>query len=76
MEGQMLSLNMSAHTQILRSKDGQRIGEIASDYDGIQVLRDRDGHRLGQYEPHQNVTRDSEGRRVGEGNLLASMLRP
>lgn len=67
---------MSAHTQILRNRDGQRIGEIAVGYDGIQVLRDRVGRRVGQYEPRQNVTRDRDGRRVGEGNLLTSILRP
>lgn len=66
---------MSAPTQVLRNRDGIRIGDITFDYDGIQVLRDRDGQRLGEYDPKPDVTRDRDGRRIGDGNILTLLLR-
>jgi len=63
-------------TQVLRNANGIKIGEIEHRSDGIQILRDANGMKKGEYEPKWNLTRDRDGRRVGEGNLLASLLRP
>ena len=60
--------------QILKDKMGHRIGEV-NDQSGRRVLADRTGRRLGEYDPKMNVTRDRVGNRVGEGNLLAMLLR-
>ena len=65
---------MNSQSQLLRDRDGRRIGEIETSYDGIQILRDRDGRRLGEYNPQQNITRDRDGRRIGEGNLVVTLL--
>jgi len=61
--------------EILRDRDGRRIGTIETRADRIQIIRDANGRRLGEYDPRNNVTRDANGRRVGDGNLLASFLR-
>ncbi|WP_119157759.1 hypothetical protein [Caldimonas tepidiphila] len=60
--------------EVLRDRQGRRIAEIETRGDGKQVIRDPLGRRLGEYDPKSNVTRDAQGRRVGEGNLLVSLL--
>ena len=61
--------------EVLRNRDGRRIGTIETKSDKTQLIRDANGRRLGEYDPKSNVTRDANGRRVGEGNLLAAFLR-
>jgi hypothetical protein len=61
--------------EVLRDRDGRRIGEIENSSNGTLILRDASGRRLGEYDPRQNVTRDVSGRRVGEGNLLTMLLK-
>jgi hypothetical protein len=61
--------------EVLRDHLGTRIGEIEHQSDKL-VLRDRTGRRLGEYSPRDNVTRDMTGYRVGEGNLLLTLLHP
>ncbi len=67
---------MSSNIQVLRNQNGSRIGEIRPDNQGNFVIFNADGHRLGTYETKNNVTRDANGHRIGEGNLLTTLLRP
>ena len=60
--------------EILRDRNGRRIGTIETRTDRVQIIPDANGRRLGEYNPKDNVTRDANGRRVGEGNFLASFL--
>jgi hypothetical protein len=62
--------------QILRDKNGNRIGEIETDGYGVQIARDVNNNRVGTYDPRFNKTYDRNGRCIGEGNLLASLLVP
>ena len=61
--------------EILRDRNGFRIGTIETRSDRTQVLRDKNASRLGEYDPRTNITRDRNSSRVGEGNLLATLLR-
>jgi hypothetical protein len=59
--------------QILRDKNGNRIGEIKTEGSYI-VIRDKNGNKLGHYDAKSNTTRDKNGNKVGSGNLLTSLL--
>ncbi|MCS7163564.1 MAG: hypothetical protein NZ845_00990 [Thermodesulfovibrio sp.] len=61
--------------EVLRDKNGRRIGEITEKRDGVLELRDRNGRYLGKYDPKRNETRDRNGRLIGKGNLLAMLLK-
>lgn len=60
--------------EVLRDRQGRRLGTIVTQPNGTQIARDAQGRRLGEYDPKQNVTRDVQGRRVGTGNLLSSLI--
>ena len=60
--------------QILRDQTGRKIGEIETQRDGEQIIRDATGRKRGSYDPKRNFTYDENGRHVGEGNLLASLI--
>ena len=60
-------------SQVLKDDHGNRIGEIR-EQSGRQVLFDKIGNRLGEYDPKTNVTKNKIGNRVGQGNLLATLL--
>lgn len=57
----------------LKDASGKKTGEIKAQGDK-QVLYDAHGHRKGYYIQSTDVTYDGSGRRVGSGNLLASLL--
>ncbi len=59
--------------QILRDKQGRKIGEI-QDQGTRQIIRDAQGRKLGEYDGR--VTRDAQGRKIGDGNLLTTLLKP
>lgn len=61
--------------QILRDSMGKKIGEIITDSSGKQTIRDVHGKKQGEYDPKYNTTRDALGRKIGTGNLLASLIR-
>lgn len=61
-------------TEILKDKRGNRVGEVRSE-SGRLVLVDSHGTRLGEYDPKTNMTKDAHGNRVGQGNLLTSLLK-
>lgn len=60
--------------QVLRDRNGNRLGSIVTNSDGTQTARDRNGNKLGVYEIKNNITRDLNGNRIGEGNFLSSLI--
>ena len=50
------------------------LGEITVRSDGKHEGRNAGGSLRGTYDPKSNETRDSGGRLVGKGNLLASLI--
>ena len=58
--------------QVLRDKSGRLLGKIETN-GNRQTLRDAHGRLLGTFDGIQ--TRDSQGRLVGTGNLLVSLLK-
>lgn len=61
--------------QILKDPRGHVIARIVTGTNGVQTIKDPRGHTLGSYDPRSNKTRDPRGYVVGEGNLLASLIR-
>jgi len=60
-------------TEILRDRSGHLLGRI-KEVNGEYELRDVNGKLLGWYNPKTNATRDRNGRLIGRGNLLVSLL--
>ena len=58
--------------QILKDRYGVKIGEIR-DEGGRQNIYDKYGVRLGYFDGRN--TYDKYGRKIGEGNLLAMLLK-
>lgn len=58
--------------QVLRDRYGRKIGEII-DQGTRQIIRDEYGCKLGEFDGR--YTRDERGMIIGEGNLLAALLR-
>ena len=56
-----------------RDKNGRLIGTTSNTCDGKVVVK-VNGITKGSYDPKTNYTRDSNGRTVGHGNLLSSLL--
>jgi hypothetical protein len=50
------------------------IGYIDTDADGQQVLSDAQFRRLGSYDPKTDTTKDARLRRIGQENLLTTLL--
>jgi hypothetical protein len=61
-------------TQVLKDRDGNKIGSIEIRSDGTQVGKDRNGNKRGEYDPKRNVTKDRNGNKVGEGNFLPVLI--
>ena len=62
-------------TQYLRDREGRTIGKIEDRDAGKIEIRDKFGRLAGSYDPKSNNTRDREGRSVGKGNLLTTLLK-
>lgn len=60
--------------QELRDSNGRPIGTITTVANGKQEGRDANGRLKGSYDPKTNHTRDSNGRVVGKGNMLAALV--
>lgn len=60
-------------SQVLRDKNGRKLGEIRGDQ-GRLLVYDKNGKRKGEYDPKTNTTKDKQGKPIGEGNLLVSLL--
>jgi hypothetical protein len=58
---------------IIRDRSGNRIGSISDN--GHQLIgRDRNGNILAYFDKASNSTRDRNGNRVAEGNILSSFI--
>lgn len=55
-------------------REGKLLGTLNSSSDR-QELYSRDGTRLGHWSASSDVTYDREGRIVGSGNLLGTLLK-
>jgi hypothetical protein len=60
--------------QELRDRTGHLLGKIKTLSSGKLEIRDSSGRLKGTYDPKANETRDNNGRLVGKGNLLSSLL--
>jgi hypothetical protein len=63
-----------ANRQTLKDSRFRVLGHIDSDPDGGQALSDAQGRRLGSYDPKTDTTKDAQFRRIGQGNLLTTLL--
>lgn len=59
--------------QVLRDRSGKLLGKI-KDKGNILELRGANGRLLGRYYVKENKTRDDNGRLIGSGNLLSSLI--
>ncbi|MFM7215526.1 MAG: hypothetical protein ACKO3H_11690 [Verrucomicrobiota bacterium] len=59
--------------QELRDRSGKLLGKIRPSGSKLEI-RDASGMIRGTYDPKRDETRDSSGRLVGRGNLLATLL--
>lgn len=60
--------------QQLRDSNGRPIGSISSTYDGRLEGRDANGRLKGTYDRKSDQTRDSNGRVISKGNILAALV--
>ncbi len=58
----------------LRDSNSRPIGTITATPGGKLEGRDANGRFKGSYEPKTDQTRDSNGRVVGRGNVLAAVI--
>lgn len=61
-------------SQILRDREGRKLGEIREQGEFLRIW-DKEGRTQGYYNPKTNKTHDKDGRTVGSGNLLTTLLR-
>ena len=60
--------------QQLRDSNNRPIGTITTTSNGKLEGRDANGRLKGTYDPKSDQTRDSNGRVVGRGNMLAAVV--
>jgi hypothetical protein len=60
--------------QRLQDANGRSIGWISNGTNGKLEGRDANGRLKGTYDPKTDQTRDSNGRVVGRGNVLAALI--
>lgn len=60
--------------QVLKDAQGRTIAKISTASNGIQTIKDAQGRTKGTYDPKSNKTKDAQGRSVGTGNLLTTLL--
>jgi len=68
-----LSSTRKNSRETVRFKNGGN-GYIETESNGAQYLVDYGHHRIGSYDPIRNETYDGNGRKVGKGNLLKTLL--
>jgi hypothetical protein len=59
---------------LLRDRNNRPVGTITTTSTGKLEGRDANGRYKGGYDPKSDHTRDSNGRVVGRGNVLASVI--
>lgn len=60
--------------QVLRDSNNRPVGKIRTVSNEKLEGRDANGRLKGIYDARNNETRDSNGRVVGKGNLLAALI--
>jgi len=60
--------------QVLQDPQGKTIARISTGANGVQTIKDPQGRAKGTYDPRSNKTLDPQGRHVGTGNLLTTLL--
>ena len=60
-------------TRVLKDNHGIKIGEIRVS-GSKQIIFDSSGRKMGEYDEDTDMTKDRNGRKVGSGNLLSSLL--
>lgn len=65
-----------AKRETLKDSRYRAIAYIDTESSGKQVIMDKNYRRLGYYDPRTNVTQDAHYRRIGEGNLLTTLIPP
>jgi len=60
--------------QVLKDRNGNKIGAIEIRSDGTQIGKDKNGNRRGEYNPKTNTTKDKNGNLFGKGNLLSALI--
>lgn len=60
--------------QELRDRNNRLIGKIRTRSDGKLELRDASAFFKGTYDSKTNDTRDANGKFIGKGNLLTTLL--
>ncbi len=59
--------------QVLKDRAGRKLGEIR-DEGNRQVIYDKSGRKLGYFDGKN--TFDRAGRKIGQGNLLTTLITP
>ena len=60
--------------QELRDRSKKLLGKIKTLSNGKLEIRDSSNRLKGTYDPKTNETHDSSNKRIGKGNLLATLL--
>ena len=47
--------------QVLKDRNGNKVGVIEIRSDGTQIGKDKNGNRRGEYNPKTNTTKDKNG---------------
>lgn len=61
-------------SQTLKDRNHRVIGYLETRSDGMLVLKNANHQILGYYDPQRNETKNVNYSRVGQGNLLTSLL--
>lgn len=59
--------------ELLRDRQGRWLGWIVTQ-GNRRIVKDRYNHILGWYDPQDGWTKNSEGRLVGQGDMLVALL--
>lgn len=60
--------------QPIKNSTGKTIGYILTESNGRQVAQNEYGNILGYYDPKLNITQNSYGRKVSEGNTVIQFI--
>ncbi len=60
--------------EIIKDARGGIIGRIEDEPGGKKRIRDKRGKLLGRFDPKNNKTTNAQGKIIGTGNLLTSLL--
>lgn len=64
-----------AQKEAIKDWTGKIIGYVQTESSGNKLLTDWQGRILGKYNKSLNITQDFNGRRVGDGDILMTLLR-